>query len=299
MIAAEAASPAQEAVDAIKLSRPRTRQMKVIYIAGTSHSGSTLLDLMLNAHPQIVSVGEVVNLHRHLAYKNSKKKTYRPCSCGAPSPWACEFWSGVNERMQQTVGKSLLELNLLDHGSSSTPDAAFFAAIAKVSGKDFIVDSSKLPSRLARLMRNPELEVYPIHLVRNPSGQIYSMTKKYGGFLKHIVRYEYVHDQIHRTLRSVPHCVVHYENLVLQPEQTLSRVLAPLGLEFDPSQLSWAEQVKHTVAGNRMRRQQESQLVLDEKWKHSLTRIQKSMINIGTLRSKRALPKAASVPEKG
>jgi hypothetical protein len=273
--------------------------MKVIYIAGTSHSGSTLLDLMLNAHPQIVSVGEVVNLNRQLTYKNPKKKTYRRCSCGAPSLWACEFWSGVNQRMQQAVGKSLLELNLLDQGRSSAPDAALFTAIAKVSGKNFIVDSSKLPSRLARLMRSPELEVYPIHLVRNPNGQIYSMARKYGGFLKHIFRYEYVHDQIHRMLVSVPHCVVHYENLVLQPEQTLNSVLAPLGLEFDSRQLSWAEQVKHTVAGNRMRRQQESQLVLDQKWKHSLTRIQKSMINIGTLRSKRALPKTASVPEKG
>jgi hypothetical protein len=35
--------------------------MRVIYIAGTSHSGSTLLDLMLNAHPEIISVGEVLN----------------------------------------------------------------------------------------------------------------------------------------------------------------------------------------------------------------------------------------------
>ena len=48
--------------------------MKVIYIAGTSHSGSTLLDLMLNAHPQIVSVGEMVNLNRQLTYKNSKEE---------------------------------------------------------------------------------------------------------------------------------------------------------------------------------------------------------------------------------
>jgi hypothetical protein len=129
--------------------------------------------------------------------------------------------------MQQTVGKSLLELNLLDHGRSGTTDAAMFAAIAKVSGKDFIVDSSKLPSRLARLMRSPELEIYPIHLVRNPSGQIYSMARKYGGFLKHIVCHETC-DQIHRT--RFTHVV--HSNLVLQPEQTLSRVLT-VGLEFD------------------------------------------------------------------
>ena len=48
--------------------------MKVIYIAGTSHSGSTLLDLMLNAHPEIISVGESINLPRHLGYKMPRKK---------------------------------------------------------------------------------------------------------------------------------------------------------------------------------------------------------------------------------
>ena len=56
--------------------------------------------------------------------------------------------------------------------------------------------------------------------------------------------------------------------------------------------------MRHTVAGNRMRRQQDSQLVLDEKWKYRLSRIQKSMINIGTLRSNRTLPKTF-LSEKG
>ena len=38
--------------------------MRVIFIASLSHSGSTLLDLMLNAHPQMVSVGELKQLGR-------------------------------------------------------------------------------------------------------------------------------------------------------------------------------------------------------------------------------------------
>ena len=146
------AFPSSRGIETLRLST-QGRRMKVIYIAGTSHSGSTLLDLMLNAHPKIMSVGEVVNLHRQLTYKNPKKKTYRPCSCGAPSLWACQFWSSINERMLQTIGTSLLELDLLDHGKSSESDTALFAAISEVSGKDFIVDSSKLPSRLAQLMR--------------------------------------------------------------------------------------------------------------------------------------------------
>jgi hypothetical protein len=59
--------------------------MRVIYIAGTSHSGSTLLDLMLNAHPAIFSAGEVLKLNRQLGINHPRKQNSAPCSCGAPS----------------------------------------------------------------------------------------------------------------------------------------------------------------------------------------------------------------------
>ena len=38
--------------------------MRVIYLAGMSHSGSTLLSLMLNAHPDICAAGELIDLER-------------------------------------------------------------------------------------------------------------------------------------------------------------------------------------------------------------------------------------------
>ena len=79
------------------------------------------------------------------------------------------------------------------------------------------------------------------------------MNRKNGGLLKHIYGYVRVHERIRRTLRSVPHSIVRYEDLVLDPERTLSHVLAPLGLKFDPRQLLWAEQVQHTLGGNHLR----------------------------------------------
>lgn len=89
--------------------------MRVIYIAGTSHSGSTLLDLMLNAHPAILSAGEVLKLNRQLGIKNARKGTHAQCSCGAPSLWECRFWSGVDRRTRETSGKSLTDLDMLDY----------------------------------------------------------------------------------------------------------------------------------------------------------------------------------------
>jgi hypothetical protein len=272
--------------------------MRVIYIAGTSHSGSTLLDLMLNAHPHMRSAGEVLKLNRQLEARTSRKATYAPCACGAPSLWQCPFWSAVDARTRAVSGKSLAELDMQDYGELDArlaPNAIVFKAMAEASGRDFIVDSSKLPKRLTNLLRLKELDIYPVHLVRDPRGQINSVVRKHGGFLKHIFRYELIHEQIRRLLKSVPHSIVHYEDLVRDPAGTLASILQPLGLSFDPRQLAWAEAEKHEVAGNHVRFDAKSELVLDEGWKESLSPLRQRAIDIGTLLSRQTLPKTGAV----
>jgi hypothetical protein len=272
--------------------------MRLIYIAGTSHSGSTLLDLMLNAHPQILSAGEVLKLNRQLAVRDARKRSFAQCSCGAPTLLECPFWSEVDKRTRITTGKPLAELDMQDYGerdAGAAPNEIVFKAMADVSGRSFIVDSSKLPKRLSYLLSLKGLDIYPIHLVRDPRGQINAVVRKHGGFLKHIFRYELVHAQIRRALQSVPHSVVHYEDLVRDPETTLRSVLTPLGLDYDPRQLAWAEAEKHEVAGNHIRFEATSKLVLDEAWKEALSPMQKLAIELGTFRSNQLLPKTSYV----
>ena len=139
-------------------------------------------------------------------------------------------------------------------------------------------------------MQFAELGVYPVHLVRDPKGQIASVMRKHGGFLKNILRYEIVQEQVRRSLKSVPHSVVRYEDLVRDPERALNGILQPLGLSFDRRQLSWAEADKHIVAGNHMRYETTSSLVLDEKWRERLTARQQRIVELGTMRSRRLLP---------
>ena len=121
--------------------------------------------------------------------------------------------------------------------------------------------------------------------------------RKHGGFLGHLVRYELVHEQVRRKLRSVPHTVVRYEDLVRHPEATLRAILAPLGLTFHPLQLAWAEAEKHLVAGNHLRRQSSSELVLDDKWERGLSAAQKLAIDLGTLRSRRLFARTGHVSD--
>ena len=144
-------------------------------------------------------------------------------------------------------------------------------------------------------MQFPELEIYPVHLVRDPKGQIASVMRKHGGFLKNILRYEIVQEQIHRKLKSVPHSVVRYEDLVSDPERTLRSILQPLSLSFDRRQLSWTEAEKHGVAGNHMRYETKSELVLDERWRERLTARQQRIVDLGTMRSRRLLPSTGYV----
>jgi hypothetical protein len=266
--------------------------MNVIYIAGASHSGSTLLAMMLNAHPEIISVGEMFKLNMKLNVKNAETGAHAPCSCGAPSLWQCEFWSRVNQRIQSQADKSLNDLNVQDYtdlDGSSAPNAIVLRAISEVSGKKLLVDSSKKLDRLAYFLKWSEPNIHPVVLIRDPKGQINSVRKKHGGFLGPIFRYEHVYIQLRRSLGESPHSVVRYEDLVAAPERTLRTILKPIGLDFHPQQLNWGEKPNHFVGGNRLRRLRpsKSELVLDEQWKHNLTRTQATVIDLLTIGSKR------------
>jgi len=274
--------------------------MKIIYIAGASHSGSTLLDMMLNAHPEMISVGEVLDLNR-VKYRTSGAIKATRCSCGARGLLRCKFWARVNAWIEKTYGKSLADLdvdNYLPRDEDPEPNSVLFRAISQVSGKEFVVDSSKSPRRLDYLLRHTKLDVHPIHLIRDPRGHVASVMGQQG-LVKSIFHYEVVNAQARQKLKSVSHDVVRYEDLVIEPERTLQKILAPVGLEFHPRQLAWAEQTRHSFAGNRARWQTKSKLVLDERWKRRLSQPQRLLIDIGTVLSRSRAPKPlAQMPER-
>jgi hypothetical protein len=140
--------------------------LKVIFVASLSHSGSTLLDLMLNAHPDVVSVGELKQLGRFA--RSEKPRPQLNCTCGAESLMSCDFWGGVSAVTKATVGRTIRELNVDDYDDVDTfqgDNVALFKAIAAVAGKRIIVDSSKQVARFARLLEIHQLEVFPIFLL--------------------------------------------------------------------------------------------------------------------------------------
>lgn len=72
---------------------------QLVYITGSGHSGSTLLDRLLGSHPDIAALGEI---HRFSLGLHRDEQPFR-CDCGRPIP-ECSFWSAVIDRLEADLG---------------------------------------------------------------------------------------------------------------------------------------------------------------------------------------------------
>jgi hypothetical protein len=76
-----------------------------IYIVGRGHSGSTLLELLLGGHHDLVSVGELQKLSLQIARRD---KPYPGlCSCGR-RPYDCDRWRAVIDAVRRDHGVDLV-----------------------------------------------------------------------------------------------------------------------------------------------------------------------------------------------
>jgi hypothetical protein len=169
-----------------------------VYILAASHSGSTLLAMLLGSHPEVCTVGELK------ATCLGDVDGYR-CSCGQPIK-RCRFWAEVSAVLGRRgftfdvtaggadlrweagpyVGFFLQPLHrgrlleaLRDAALAVSPawrarirriqrlDAALAQCLCNLTGKRIVVDSSKVGIRLKYLLRNPALDVRVIRLVRD------------------------------------------------------------------------------------------------------------------------------------
>lgn len=179
----------------------RQGQTRLIYLLAASHSGSTLLAMLLNAHPDVCTVGELK------ATSLGDPSRYR-CSCQQLIS-DCPFWNGIREDMAAKGFDFDISKAGTDIRSESTPyirkllqplhrgsifemfrdvalnlspvwrrnlpeilakNKAFIDCVAARTGKKVIVDSSKIGIRLKYLMRIPNLDIRVIRAIRDGRG---------------------------------------------------------------------------------------------------------------------------------
>ncbi len=76
-----------------------------IYIVARGHSGSTLLELLLNGHPQVAAMGEIAKLS--LQFGQDIRPWLGRCSCGE-RPGDCPVWSRIAADVREQFGVDLV-----------------------------------------------------------------------------------------------------------------------------------------------------------------------------------------------
>jgi len=176
---------------------------QLAYILAASHSGSTLLSMLLGSHAQIATVGEI----KLSASAIGEIDRYR-CSCGEFIR-KCRFWAKVKEGMAARghefdiadagtdyravdsryarwllgpLHRGMVLESLRDGALGISPtwrrrlpeihdsNAALVSTVMEINGAKVVIDSSKIALRLKYLLRNPGLDVKVIRLIRDGRG---------------------------------------------------------------------------------------------------------------------------------
>lgn len=293
----------------------------VLFIAGASRSGSTLLDRVIGMYDGFCSMGEL-----HFLWERSFAQN-QLCGCGTPFH-DCPFWEQVAE---SAFGTSTSEFDyqravdlkraigwkrfLLRGGPflgargpagramQSYTDllADLYLGILRSTGERVIIDSSKDPVHGFLLARNPRFAVHVVHLVRDPRAVSFSLRRSRKRPEIHWTDAEMPKESIYLSTtrwlglnalvellgRSATSYVrVRYEDLLVTPEQALKKIFTPY--EWMSDRLRSLDDVAvdlppaHTASGNPMRfKRGRVELKIDLEWEKAMSARDRRMVLAG------------------
>lgn len=273
-------------MEGIQLSEGK---IKVVYILSSGHSGSTILDMVLGSHPNLVGMGEC----ERVADCIDKGML---CAC-EELVQECPFWQVRKNvepdyikssclRLERTRLRFLLGINIyyLINGSGEKvggnfvqkyrdSSIALYKQALKKEGIVAVIDSSKNFNRAEFLSYEKEIEVLVIHLVRDLRGVTYSYWKKYGKYYRPM--YRWVLDNLSIVLVSkrigAKRMVITYEDFATNPSKICEDVTKSLGLPENKTKADFSHiEPQHQIAGNRVRFVGVKEIKLDLSWKDKL-----------------------------
>jgi hypothetical protein len=137
-------------------------KLKVVFIASLSHSGSTLLNLLLGNHPNLIGLGEIDTILHMTPSRLESEKVMR-CSCGERVA-TCRFWA-----------PAVSALLAHPHASLRQRYSILFDTFQNIYGGDYqIVDASKYIHALRLVSAMPEIDLKVVHLIKDVRGFVVS-----------------------------------------------------------------------------------------------------------------------------
>jgi len=291
------------------------KKIRILYIAGDQRSGSTILQNVLGQLDGFCAAGELRNTWRALS-------TGQPiCGCGRPVA-ECEVWqrviSAVFQEPRDLAGYDELHRQSLwfrrrllitrffplydPRRNAEWPGfrdttVRLLRGIQEATDCYTIIDSSKSPAYGFMLGQLPGVDVFVLHLVRDPRGAQYSLLKR--------------QDLGHRKLRSYNpfwgslkwlftnaltglvyggkgsrYLMVRYEDFASEPWAILERVLSWLGQEATLTPFLDSHEIDlpliHSLGGSPHRFNTGRTVIRpDMEWRNKLQRNQRVQIALG------------------
>ena len=260
-------------------------KQKLVFVASLSHSGSTLINLLLGSHPLLVGLGEIDTVLQMNPQQLESEKVMR-CSCGQRVA-TCKFW-------EPTVAAILAQ----PQATLREKYAILFECFQKIYGPEHhIVDSSKYLGQLRTVSSLPNVDLRVIHLLKDVRGFTISQRDATNAEMKYhhlpvfgsqgLSRWLYLNtiksspylfwkwylrNRAARRLMSQPgiqHIHLGYDELAQQPEQMLRLLYQFLGLEVPQNLAVVPEQTNsHAFMGNPMLGdpQKMGKVTYDDRW---------------------------------
>jgi len=236
----------------------------VIYISSLSHSGSTLLDMILGGHPKIIGLGEMV-------HAVDKERPQITCSCGKVFE-QCIFWSKV---AQHLGNRKNLDLR--------TAYKIIFQTFEQVFGKEYLLlDSSKSIYTLKKLINIENIEFKVIYIMKDVRSytisQIDTLKRNNRKFtlktfffntIYFFLQWYYNNIKNRRFFKkyNIQFIQIGYEELCLYPNDILTKICEFLGIQMDTNMLNVNSSKSHIFWGNRMKSQKDKHKIMyDNRW---------------------------------
>lgn len=296
----------------------------VVLIGGYGRSGSTLLERMLGQIPGYFSAGELC----HIWERGLIEKQLCGCGVPLPECdlWrevlADSFGADLQgagargARLQREVADSRDLHRLIWPGLGSTVYRSgleeyrsllesLYLGLHRASGGKLIIDSSKSPAHAIAVAGIGKIDLRVAHLVRDSRAVAYSWGRKrvrpevywktmymprFSAFRSSAVWLikNWAMSRLGRN-ESVGYALIRYEDLVAQPQETLSALLDDLGLEHGSTPMDFLTGhrvtlgTNHTAAGNPMRfKTGDIELRLDDAWLKGMSAISRTFVSLLT-----------------
>lgn len=292
-------------------------KVKVLYIAGFERSGSTIVNRVLGQIDGFVAWGELRDIWQHGIIEN------RSCTCGALFG-ECSTWTKILEEayggIDRVNAREMTELlqktraSVLPHYFKTSPKSfmrngtkkylksleQLYKAIQKTTGSKVIVDSTKASWYGYVLSTLPTIDLYVVHIVRDPRGVCHSLQRRKSKGEPLCQWYNPIHASLSWNLKNYAvemllnrlprrYMRVSYEDFVRNPKSVVESVLDLL--QESVAKLPFKDnstvdmKVDHIFAGSPSSRSKTGavELCLDKRWKKEMKSMDKAIVTSLTL----------------